>query len=774
MSTQSTADDAEPVTYVSHKYLEPDTVESRTYQVELAKSAGAESSLVALPTGTGKTVVSLLITAHRLAEKRGRAVFLAPTKPLVEQQAEFYTDVLNIPEEECAVFTGEVRPAKREELWAKPLSVVFATPQVIENDLIDQRISFANVTHLTFDECHRATGDYSYVYIAEKYLRQAEQPLVTGLSASPGSDERSILEVCKNLGVTNIEVITEDDPLLEPYVHKTEVSESYVDLDEEILAVRDLLRERKKECLTFLKKNGYLNSARQNLPSYELRKAPARIKKDMGKSSDDSTPYVAMSQYAEAMKLDTAIGIVETQGLEAFSGYMRRQREEANSSGGSKATQRMLQEEAVVEALRITDEYDKTHPKLQVLRHHLIDAVSSGGQLLIFTQNRDNVSVLVDFINEHNNISAHKFIGQSGSDGMSQKEQGEIIRGFRNGEYDALVSTSIGEEGLDIPQVDVVLFYEPTPSGIRSIQRRGRTGRAHDGKVVVLIGNRTRDYAYHRKAKNDEDSMEEDMIALRDMQDSLEERLLSEFGEPEESSSGQAVLQAFESETESQSEDDLVTVIVDSRETSSRVVKELDRTEGTAINIENNLPVGDYVVSERTAIERKSVADFHATLTGGDRSMFEQVGEIANNYENPILIIEGSKEALYQANIHPNAIRGALSSLIIDFGASVIYTLDEEDTAHEIIALAKREQVTNQKEVSAHGKKTNATPTEQQEYIVASFADIGPRLAKRLLTEFETIAAIVGASESELMEVEGVGKKTAENIATIVAREYTK
>jgi ERCC4-related helicase len=54
---------------------------------------------------------------------------------------------------------------------------------------------------------------------------------------------------------------------------------------------------------------------------------------------------------------------------------------------------------------------------------------------------------------------------------MSQEEQSAVLESFRNGEFDVLVATSIAEEGLDIPEVDLVVFYEPIPSEIRYIQR---------------------------------------------------------------------------------------------------------------------------------------------------------------------------------------------------------------------------------------------------------------------------------------------------------------
>ncbi len=231
------AQDEEPPS-IEHPLLEPDFLERRLYQLKLAGTAANHHTLVCLPTGLGKTTVSLLVTARRLEEVGGKSVMLAPTKPLVQQHADFYREALQLPDEEIVVFTGDVSPDDRAATWEQA-TVVMATPQVIENDLVGSRISLADVTHLTFDECHRATGDYAYNYIAERYHADAKRPLVTGMSASPGGDEEAILEVCENLGIDEVEVMTEEDADVDEFTHDTEVEWERIDLPDEVLEIRD-------------------------------------------------------------------------------------------------------------------------------------------------------------------------------------------------------------------------------------------------------------------------------------------------------------------------------------------------------------------------------------------------------------------------------------------------------------------------------------------------------------------------------------------------------
>jgi len=158
-------------------------------------------------------------------------------------------------------------------------------------------------------------------------------------------------------------------------------------------------------------------------------------------------------------------------------------------------------------------------------------------------------------------------------------------------------------------------------------------------------------------------------------------------------------------------------------------------------------------------------------MLDADRSMFEQVGELSRAYARPVMVVEGTN--LYgQRDIDPNAIRGALASLAVDFDVSVLRTEDEGDTTELLATIAKREQETRDREVSVHGEKTTKTRAEQQEYVVSSIADIGPVTARTLLEHFGTVEAVMTAPEDDLLEVEGVGPVTAERIREVVGSEY--
>jgi Fanconi anemia group M protein len=151
--------------------------------------------------------------------------------------------------------------------------------------------------------------------------------------------------------------------------------------------------------------------------------------------------------------------------------------------------------------------------------------------------------------------------------------------------------------------------------------------------------------------------------------------------------------------------------------------------------------------------------------------MFEQVGDATRHYARPVVIVEG--EDLYgERNVHPNAIRGALTSLVVDFGASILRTDDEDDTADLLEVIATREQEQDDREVSVHGEKQSKTLPEQQEYVVASIAEVGPVTARALLEQFGTVEAVMTANKADLQEVDGVGAVTAERIREVVGSDY--
>lgn len=760
--------------YIAHPLIKPDTVEQRLYQLALAGEAIKSSSLIVLPTGLGKTVVALLVMVSRLP--KGKVILLSPTKPLVEQHAAFFKETLNIPPENVVLFTGNTPPQKRTNLWENAQLVV-STPQVIENDLLGKKINLENVSLIVFDEAHRATGNYSYVYIAEKYFQQNQNPLVLGITASPGSDPERIKGVCANLRISNVEMRTDSDPDVRPYIFDKDIEWRYVSIPVEIKGLKLLMDRVLSDRLNKLCHLGFISPYQKRLSKREMLDLQAKLQSQL-RSFPDQKIYQGISLLAEVFKVSHAIELSETQGASALSRYFERLENEARSKSGSKAAKRLMEDLSMRQAVHHLAGCDGNNPKLNIVKELVAKQVLEAPQsrVIVFTNYRDTAELVANALKEVPGIKPIRFVGQASrykDTGLTQKQQVEIIQKFKEGEYNTLVATSVAEEGLDIPATDLVVFFEPVPSEIRSIQRKGRTGRRHAGRVVILMAKGSKDEAYHWTSSRKEKTMLRTMKNLDMEMDALpikEEKPVAVEVNLQHGMSGQTKLPDFPAQQtqESKTTNAAVRVFVDQREIRSHVAHALEKL-GMDVSL-TTLEVGDYVVSDRVGIERKTAEDFLSTFLDG-RDLFSQISDLVRAYERPLLIIEG--EGLYTARqVHPNVIRGVLAAIAIDFGIPIIFSRDEEDTAALISIIAKREQVDSKRDINLHGKKSAATLKEQQEYLVSAISDIGPAVARNLLRHFGSVERIMTASREELMKVELVGPKTADRIKEVVSGEY--
>ncbi|MEM2917880.1 MAG: DEAD/DEAH box helicase [Candidatus Altiarchaeota archaeon] len=733
--------------FVRHPLIKENSVNLRSYQESIVSLAINKNTLVVLPTGLGKTIIAAMVSAHRLQNfPESKILFLAPTKPLAVQHRKTFSEIFNFPITEDSVLTGIVPIKNREEILNKS-KVIFATPQTIENEIF-RGLSLENFSLVIFDEAHRAVGNYSYVSIAKEYIKKSKNALILALTASPSSDITTINEICKNLFIEQVEARTETDHDVKPYIQKTKIEFRYVELPEEFLKVKKIIEEILKENLNELKKFSYVKTSElKKVNKRLLLEVQSKIRKEISQGMDS---FDQASIVASALKLSHALELLETQGISSLCNYLERLQKQR-----TKAIKRIFSDERIKNLTKIVHDLHilkVDHPKLEELKK--IVSANKGKKILIFTQYRDSVEKIIESLNE-NNLFAREFIGQATKGekkGMSQKEQIKILENFKNGKYDALVATSVAEEGLDIPRVDFVIFYEPIPSEIRAIQRRGRTGRTKAGKVIILIAKKTRDESYLWASYHKERKMKE---LVRKMKESF-------------SFTGQQSLLKYSNENSNENEKK-VKIFVDSRERNSRIFEILN--ENAEIEI-RSLQVGDFILSERVCVERKTVNDFLQSII--DKRLFSQVADMTRNFPIAILIIEGDSEIYSLRELHPNAIRGAITSLALDYGTYILYSKDEEDTANFLLLIAKREQFPEIKPIPLHGEKKPLSLEEQQLYVVESLPNISAVLARRLLEKFGSVENVINASEEELMKVDGIGKVKAENIRKVIKSPYKK
>lgn len=727
----------------------------RLYQETIMGSCAKGNCLIILPTGLGKTKTAILAAAQRLNSfPNSKILFLTVTKPLAEQIYNEVKECLDIDENKIALFTGTVSPAKREEFW-KNVVVIISTPQCIENDIINNRIDLENVSLVIADEAHNAVKDYSYTWVAKQYHKKSKWPRIIGLTASPGSDLEKIQEVCKNLYIEEIEIRTDNDPDVKPYVHEVEISWVDVELSKVFLEARKYLQDFLKDRLGKLKDWGVLKRANLNyVNKTELLGLQADIRGRVSSGEKDFTLWNAISVLAEIMKVSHGLELLETQGVIPLYNYMSRFNNDASTTK-VKAVKNIAKDlnfrSAFIKVSKLYEEKVE-HPKLVELQKIVDKEIkkNSDNKIIVFNQYRDNAADVVEKLNSIEGVKARLFVGQlkKNDTGLSQKEQKAVLDDFRAGNFNVLVATSIGEQGLDIPQVDTVIFYEPIPSAIRQIQRRGRTGRHGEGKVIVLMTKDTMDEGFRWAAHHKEKRMYRNLENLKGK--------LS------------LILNNTEEKITNYAKEDKIKIFADFREKGSGVIKELIEHE-VELKLDA-LPTADYILSSRVGVEFKTVEDFIQSIIDG--RLLEQIKSLKNNFERPLLVIEGVEDIYSVRNVHANAIRGMLAAITVSYGVPILYTKNFKDTAALLNIIAKREQEETGKDFSLHPQKKAMSIKEQQEYIISSLPGVGSGLAKPLLKYFKSVKNVINAEQKELEKVEKIGNKKAERIKDIVDREY--
>ncbi|MDD5418049.1 MAG: DEAD/DEAH box helicase family protein [Candidatus Nanoarchaeia archaeon] len=466
----------------------------REYQKEIFERGRTDNTLVVIPTGLGKTFIAFALIDYFLNKNKGaKALFLAPTKPLAHQHMKTSEDFLNHKKN---LLTGKINPKERTELWENS-EIIFATPQTIRNDLKKNRISIKDVSIIIFDEAHRATGDYAYNYIAREYIRQADGRII-GMTASPGYSEEDILNVCQNLYISKIEHRSESD--IKEYVKEKDIEKVSVDFPEQFREILDLLVKCEENKRDELISKGY-----QKYKLYrksELLKMQGVLMEQIRKKKFFFLKPLYLC--TQIIKIRHAQELIQTQGLTSLKNYFEKLKSQKNRSASQ-----LLQDDLFVKAMYLTDRFASeglVHPKYKELTRIVRDEINKGAsKIILFTNFRETSKLVEEFLSSIENVKPVRFFGQK--EGMSQKKQIETLEKFKKGDYNVLISTSIGEEGIHIDEADLGVFFEPVPSVLRMIQRKGRIGRTNIGRIYVLLTNGCIDERYYHISRAKEKKM---------------------------------------------------------------------------------------------------------------------------------------------------------------------------------------------------------------------------------------------------------------------------
>jgi ERCC4-related helicase len=528
--------------FYNHEFLKTDMIEWRDYQINIAKITKSQNTLVVLPTALGKTIIAL-ITAMEVLKRapESKIFFLAPTRPLVMQHFTTFQGFI-IPSVKCCLFSSNLTPVKRAYALNEN-QIFFSTPQILQNDLKNGLYSIEGISLLIIDEAHKSRKKYAYTYVASAYLEQCQHPLILALTASPGKDADYINLLCETLQIEQIVFRNNDSKDVKDYTYDIDTILNIIQLPYEITVSQEILKTAIRKITNnfvqheiFPKRNYYskfdfirliqdlkkldflldphLTSAEKEkyLGLYQELNFPHLL--DIFGSNKEIKQHTVFFQAINGIYLEHLHEILTTQDIRLFRTYLNKLKNRAKE--GNKRIIRLLNSKHIKGIQEILKPIQKSPkiPKLyDILRNEFME--DPNAKIIIFTQYREMGTYLEKELNQTHSIKgtiikAKRFVGQASREddrGLNQKQQHEIIQQFSRCEYNILIATSVAEEGLDIPNVNAVVFYEAVPSEIRLIQRRGRTGRHSIGKCYCLVAADTLDQIYHNVSHRKENKM---------------------------------------------------------------------------------------------------------------------------------------------------------------------------------------------------------------------------------------------------------------------------
>lgn len=491
---------------------------TRDYQFSIVKNGLFNNTLVALPTGLGKTFIAatVMLNYYRWT-KDAKIVFVAPTKPLVAQQVDACFNIVGIPRSETTLLTGDTAPALRVDEWSSK-RVFFMTPQTLQNDISHGYADPKSIVLLVIDEAHRATGEYAYAKVVKRIRQYNPYFRLLALTATPGSKVETVQEIIDNLGISHIEIRTEDSIDIRQYVHSRNVEQVVLDPSDEMCEIKELFTKALKPLMDKLtQQNIYYGRDPMAITTYGLVKQQQDWFANVGRRANPGVQFMMRAIFSILQSLAHAIKLLNFHGIRPFYENLKEFRSEIEDKGekGSKYKKQIVNDSSFQEMMTRVEKWLHLdgfvgHPKLAALQdtvlNHFMDAGATSTRIIVFSEYRDSAEDIVKVLNVHKPlIKATVFVGQADSKrsaGMKQAEQIATIQKFKDGEYNVLVATSIGEEGLDIGQVDLIVCYDASSSPIRMLQRMGRTGRKRAGNIVLLLMRGKEEDAFARSKDN--------------------------------------------------------------------------------------------------------------------------------------------------------------------------------------------------------------------------------------------------------------------------------
>ncbi len=480
--------------YTLDTWIYPGSKSFRKYQFLICRSCLFSNTLVCLPTGLGKTFIATVVLYNYYRWFReGLVFFLAPTKPLVDQQFNAFVEtVKGFNPRHVGQMTGKLNKSIRRATY-KTARVFFMTPQTLENDLRNELVDKQKITCIVFDEAHRATGNYAYCQIVKQMKEAGVGFRIVALSATPGPTVESIQEIINNLMISCVEARSEEDPDVKQYTHNKNIEVIKVGKTGEITKLEDQLLKviaipqhqlQAMQLLPFVARQKAVNKMMVLESQEKFKREAAQFERTHGMSG----MCMAYSCFSSLLSLLSGLSMLVTHGIDSLKMFCEKFRDSVEEKKGRKT---IVNSKEFQELLKYLNDIGttKNHPKLEKMKETLTKFLEGEdhkrSQAIVFTLFVNSAQEICKYLGENDTISANVFIGQA--NGYTQKQQMKIINDFKAHKFNTLVATCIGEEGLDIGYVDLIVSYDCTGSPVRMIQRFGRTGRQQEGKVVILL-----------------------------------------------------------------------------------------------------------------------------------------------------------------------------------------------------------------------------------------------------------------------------------------------
>ena len=201
-----------------------------------------------------------------------------------------------------------------------------------------------------------------------------------------------------------------------------------------------------------------------------------------------------------------------------------------------------------------------------------------------------------------------------------------------------------------------------------------------------------------------------------------------------------------------------IRIVIDERERKSGIPKLL---RAIGVNVEvKTLPIGDYIVSHETVVERKSIHDFISSIFDG--RLFDQCNRLKEHFKFPIILLEGNVDEIESITENPLVFYGALSTIAVDFKIPIIPTPNASHTAKLLVSLSSRKESIKGPLLKKIKKSNNIQ--KQQLIVLCSLPGIGEKTAIRMLEKFGTPLKALSSSTKDLAKIPGLGELRAKKI----------